>query len=253
MPWPRGDESSTVVSAISRPRPTTMRCSAVRAISLIRCEETNTVRPSAASSLSRVRIHRMPSGSRPLTGSSRMSVCGSPSSAAAMPSRCPMPSENPPARLPATAARPTISMTSSTRRAADAVVCGQRQQVVAGADRPVWTAAPPAARRPRAAARRARAYGVPLTRDRAAVGASSPRIIRIVVDLPAPLGPRNPVTMPGPDGERQAVDGDLVAVRLGEVLCDDHDDCRSSGWRNGSAQAPWSCRWGRAALGSPSR
>jgi hypothetical protein len=30
-----------------------------------------------------------------------------------------------------------------------------------------------------------------------AVGASSPTIIRIVVDFPAPLGPRKPVTIPG--------------------------------------------------------
>jgi hypothetical protein len=30
-----------------------------------------------------------------------------------------------------------------------------------------------------------------------AVGRSSPRISRIVVVLPAPLGPRNPVTIPG--------------------------------------------------------
>lgn len=29
------------------------------------------------------------------------------------------------------------------------------------------------------------------------VGASSPRIIRIVVDLPDPFGPRKPVTAPG--------------------------------------------------------
>jgi hypothetical protein len=29
------------------------------------------------------------------------------------------------------------------------------------------------------------------------VGRSRPRIIRIVVDLPAPLGPRKPVTRPG--------------------------------------------------------
>src|SRR4029077_17906081 len=30
-----------------------------------------------------------------------------------------------------------------------------------------------------------------------AVGASRPRIIRMVVDLPAPFGPRKPVTLPG--------------------------------------------------------
>src|SRR5690242_2774174 len=29
------------------------------------------------------------------------------------------------------------------------------------------------------------------------VGVSRPRIIRMVVDLPAPLGPRKPVTLPG--------------------------------------------------------
>ena len=41
----------------------------------------------------------MPSGSSPLTGSSRISVRGSPSRAEAMPSRWPMPSEKPPTRL----------------------------------------------------------------------------------------------------------------------------------------------------------
>ena len=33
--------------------------------------------------------------------------------------------------------------------------------------------------------------------DAPAVGGVSPVIIRIVVDLPAPLGPRKPVTVPG--------------------------------------------------------
>src|SRR6185369_10194107 len=41
------------------------------------------------------------------------------------------------------------------------------------------------------------ANGRPSMVTRPAVGASSPRIILIVVDLPAPLGPRNPVTCPG--------------------------------------------------------
>ena len=109
-----GDESSVPVSAISRPRPMTIRCWAVRAISLIRCEETKTVRPSAASPRSSDRIQRIPSVSRPFTGSSRITVRGSPSSAAAMPSRWPMPSEKPPARR-ATPPSPTASTTSSTR------------------------------------------------------------------------------------------------------------------------------------------
>ena len=64
--------------------------------------------------------------------------------------------------------------------------------------RPVWTASR-LQQQPdlRAAARRAAAYGRPLTSARPAVGRSSPTIIRIVVDLPAPFGPRKPVTMPG--------------------------------------------------------
>ena len=41
-------KSATLASAIRRPRPITIRWSAVSAISLIRCDETKTVRPSAA-------------------------------------------------------------------------------------------------------------------------------------------------------------------------------------------------------------
>ena len=43
---------------------------AVSAISAIRCDDTRTVRPSPARLRNKWRIHRMPSGSRPLTGSS---------------------------------------------------------------------------------------------------------------------------------------------------------------------------------------
>ena len=93
----------------------TIRRVAVWAISLIRCEETKTVLPASASSRSIPRIQRMPSTSRPFTGSSRTTVAGSPSSAAAMPSRWAMPSENLPASRPATSRRPTASMTSRTR------------------------------------------------------------------------------------------------------------------------------------------
>jgi hypothetical protein len=41
------------------------------------------------------------------------------------------------------------------------------------------------------------ANGLPLTVTDPAVGRSSPRIIRMVVVLPAPFGPRKPVTRPG--------------------------------------------------------
>ncbi|SCE18736.1 hypothetical protein GA0115243_108160 [Streptomyces sp. ScaeMP-e83] len=110
-------KSVTLMSESSRPRPITMRWSAVRAISLMRWDETKTVRPSAASVFIRLRTQWMPSGSRPLTGSSKSSTCGSPSSAAAIPSRCPMPREKPLERRLATSWRPTTPSTSSTRRA----------------------------------------------------------------------------------------------------------------------------------------
>lgn len=135
----RSVKSATEVSAISCPRPITIRCSAVSAISLIRCEETSTVRPSTASDLSRLRIHRMPSGSRPLTGSSRISVAGSPSSAEAMPRRWPMPSEKPPARFLATWRRPTRSITSSTRERGMPWVAASASRWLK-AERPVWIA-----------------------------------------------------------------------------------------------------------------
>ena len=87
------------------------------AISLIRWLDTKIVRPSVASWRMNVRTQRMPSGSSPLTGSSSISTGGLPSIAAAMPSRCVMPRENPPARLLATSRNPTRSRTSSARLA----------------------------------------------------------------------------------------------------------------------------------------
>ena len=54
---------------------------------------TSTVLPCRARWTSTSRIQRMPSGSRPLAGSSRMTVCGSPSSTPASPRRWRMPSE----------------------------------------------------------------------------------------------------------------------------------------------------------------
>ncbi len=78
-PWLSAVNSSTLVSAMSLPRPMTISRSAVRAISVIRWLDTRTVRPSAASPRSRWRTQRMPSGSRPLTGSSKSRTPGSPS------------------------------------------------------------------------------------------------------------------------------------------------------------------------------
>ena len=188
--------SSTGMSASSWPRPITIRCSAVWAISLIRCEETNTVRPSAARRLSRFRTHWIPSTSRPLTGSSNITVRGSHKSAEAIPSRCPIPSENVPARLRATLSRPTISTSSRTRagrrrgsaptRGDGCTRCGQDA-----------ASAPPVARPPRPEAPDAPGSACHSPAPAPNPARSRPRIRRIVVDLPAPFGPRNPVTTPG--------------------------------------------------------
>jgi hypothetical protein len=58
------------------------------------------------------------------------------------------------------------------------------------------------------------AYRWPLTDTLPRVGASSPSAMRIVVDLPAPLGPRKPVTRPGSTVKSMP----LTAVRSPYVL-----------------------------------
>src|ERR1700690_2729881 len=84
---------ATEVSAMTLPRPTTTRWSAVSSTSLIRWLETRMARPCAASPRREPRIQMMPSGSTPLNGSSIIRMAGSPSIGAAMPSRCRMPRE----------------------------------------------------------------------------------------------------------------------------------------------------------------
>ncbi len=84
---------------------------------------------------------------------------------------------------------------------------GSGPATAGGRGRCGWAAARPrpAARRRGCSGRRSDAYGTPADQRRALVGASRPRMTRMVVDLPAPLGPTKPVTCPGCDGERHAV------------------------------------------------
>ena len=148
--------SSTETSASSRPLPITISWSAVPSSSLIRWLDTNTVRPSAANPRSVSRIHWIPSGSRPIVGSSRIRIGGSPRSAAATPRRCLIPSEKAPARRPAALESPTRSSTWSTRPR-DPVALREPAQVVSR--RPARMDARPhraARRRPSAAARSSR-------------------------------------------------------------------------------------------------
>ena len=56
----------------------------------------------------------------------------------------------------------------------------------------------------------------PSTVAEPAVGRTSPSTMRIVVLLPAPFGPRKPVTHPRPDFEREIVDGGDCAESLRE-------------------------------------
>ena len=57
------------------------------------------------------------------------------------------------------------------------------------------------------------------------VGVMNPASMRIVVDLPAPLGPRKPRTSPGSTREGEVVDGEQAVVVLGQVLRLDHGAC----------------------------
>ena len=50
----------------------------------------------------------------------------------------------------------------------------------------------------------------------------NPAIMRMVVDLPAPLAPRKPSTSPGATEKRQVIDGQFVAVAFGEIFRRDH-------------------------------
>ena len=158
----------------------------------------------------RSRSQRMPCGSRPLSGSSSTRIAGSPSRADASPSRWRIPVENVPTRRSAASSpSPTTPSTSSTRPRGRPAEHGERAQVVARrSGRDAHRSAPDVD------PEHARA-GVCRVLDQAcrrrapvrAVGRAIPtRSALSAVVLPAPFGPRNPVTEPGPNAERQVLD-----------------------------------------------
>ena len=122
--------SCTEHAAMSRPRPITTSASAMSDISARRWLDTKTVRPWPARYFRKLRTHRMPSGSRPLAGSSSSSTCGSPSRAPAIPRRWRIPSENRPTAWPATSLSPTSPSTSPTRRAGRPFEAASQSEVV---------------------------------------------------------------------------------------------------------------------------
>ncbi len=138
----------------------------------------------------------MPSGSSPFDGSSSTSTWGSPSNAVARESRWRMPREKSPVRRLAAGARPVSPSTSSARWSGTPTAAAYTRRwvraVCFGWKPPLSSTAPTT--RPGLPSSWCRR---PLMVATPAVGSTSPRIIRSVVVLPEPFGPRNPVTLPG--------------------------------------------------------
>ena len=141
-----------------------------------------------------------------------------------------MPSEYVRVRFFATASRPTSASTSSTRVRAMPLVCAMNSRWLY-ALRPGCTAFASSSAPTLVSGARSAAYRCPSMCTVPAVGRSSPMIARIVVDLPAPLGPRKPVTRPGSTVKLEVVDGEHVAVPLGES--DDLDHLHTAPARRG--------------------
>jgi hypothetical protein len=121
---------------------------------------------------------------------------GSPSRAEAIPSRWPIPSEKPLTRLLATWASPASSSTSCTRRLGMPLLWARHNRWSRAVCPPCAALVSNSAPTSQSGAGSSR-YARPFTVALPPLGASRPRIRRMVVDLPAPFGPRNPVTRPG--------------------------------------------------------
>ena len=155
-----------------------------------------TVRPSAARALEQVPDPVDALGVEPVHRLVQHQRRGSPSSAAAIPSRWPMPSENLPARF-----LRHVVQADQVDQLVDAPASRCRASARAPADGCRPTAGVHRARLEQRAdlVQRGGVVAVALAVDGHAPGrrASRPRISRIVVDFPEPFGPRKPVTIPG--------------------------------------------------------
>ena len=190
-------KSLTDMSAISWPRPITIRWSAVSAISLMRWLETKTVRPSEASRFIRLRTQqdalRVEAVDR-LVEEQHLRV-------AEQRSRDAEPLAH--AEREATGALAGDVLQAHHAQhlvhppGGDARQLGEAEQVAARAAAAVHRLGVEQ-RADLAGGVGEPAEGVAADRWRGRrSGASRPRIMRIVVDLPEPLGPRKPVTAPG--------------------------------------------------------
>ena len=198
IPWPAAAlTSATVPWVTQRPRLRMATRSQVCWISESRWLETSTVRPSAANRRRSSRTLRIPAGSSPFAGSSRISSAGSLSSAAGeseplahaervLPHRVAGPLGR--ARPPRAPDRPGAGRCDRSRRATSG--CRARSS---------WGTSPATRRlRRRCGIDSARPSGTgrPSSRTAPLVGRTRPRTQRIVVVFPEPLGPRKPNTPP---------------------------------------------------------
>ena len=184
--------------------------------------DTNTVPPRSAKPLRWLRSQRMPSGSRPLDGSSSSRTCGSPSSAPARARRWRMPRENPPARWSAADSRPTSARTSSTRPAGMPLMAAMARR---------WLRAvrPGCMHRASSTAPTSRAgcaeVGVAdaVVADLAGIGSGEPDHHPHRGRLAGAVRADEAGDPAGGDVEGQVVDGGAVAVVLGESGDGDHE------------------------------
>ena len=139
-------------------------------------------------------------GSRPVVGSSRNNTCGECTSERARSRRRRIPPEYPPTRRSPAAVRPTRSRSSPLRRRASTRPMPCRVACSRSSSFPVMSGSMAASCNATPIERRTMSASVttsyPATLADPPVGRSKVVSMRTVVDLPAPLGPRNPKISP---------------------------------------------------------
>ena len=219
-------KSLTEPDEMSRPRPMTTSCSAVRAISLMRWLETKTVRPSRGEALEQVAHPQDALGVEPVDGlveeqdwrvtEERRGDAEALAHAEGELADAPVGDRGESDHL---------EHLVDARRGMS-LVWAKYQQVVEGAAARVDGLGLEQRAHFAQRADPGRGRRSPLIVAVPASGASRPMIIRIVVDLPEPLGPRNPVTTPSRTSKDRSSTADVVLVPLGD--CPDLNHASSS-------------------------
>ena len=210
--------SSTDSTAASRPSRRMPTRSHIRSTSARLWEERNTVVPSARSSPTRRANSSCMSGSSPAVGSSITTTGGRCTSAWMRPIFCRFPRESSPSGRRRSASKRVGERAGEGAVVDPAEVGEEIQQLLAGDLLVEGELAGQEARagpRGDAVAPRRRSRG---SRAVPEVGRSRPSSVRIVVVLPAPLGPRKPNTSPGATLKRDVLDAARALVALGQCV-----------------------------------